>query len=1018
MWIYATNFRDRRLEHSTTTSDILRQVAFQVTATASPATKILPDERQQQAIGHVHGPMLVIAGAGTGKTTVLTQRVANLIREGRARPDEILALTYTDNSAAEMMARVRGELKGTAVDGLQTCTFHAWCYGLLQRRGADFGVLDDKDLWVYLRRRIRDLRLKHFVRAANVGQFLDSLLDFMRRCQDELVGPEQYARYVERLERGEVPLPRVTRSKKQTKLEEVEILERCQEIARVFATVENMLRGKNLGTFGHMITNAYRLLKDDPTLLEEERRRTRFLLVDEFQDANFAQVEILSLLAGPAANVFAVGDPDQAIYRFRGASSEAFTLFVRNFPAARVVVLGKNRRSLSPILRCAFGMVNDNPPVFGQTLAQKGISISYRRAPLESQRDEEAKQKGENPAAPPVEIVTWGDKELEASDLARRIQKKHEEDLCEWRDFAVLYRLHNHRDELVRELTERDIPVSIEGLDVLDTPEVRDVVACLTAAVSPNDAASLFRVAALPQFGINPLELRAGMRAVRRQELDLRTVLGRLPNGAAVLESVQNVHREMKKDGACADHAVNVAIRSFGLQRSALVDAFLKFAEEWQKKAIAETGSPSEFLDYLDYFRQAKGRVALPRSSGDAVRFLTAHAAKGLEFRHVAIIRGSSNNWFPTPYAEPLIAFPAELRRPDASANDDKTLHEEEERRLFYVAMTRAKDTLAIYAHQGKGKKDPKPAKFLREFMANPAYKKFWSTHPAEFVQDIAAGEAPRIAVQQSNVAAWLLMPPSASFVTGLSASAIEIYEECPLRFKLEREWNLPRDVPASLHYGAAMHRILHTFYDAQRYGREIGDNDLLEQFRFDLASAGIADRYQYELYLRQGMEQLRQFFEFARTAPPPEVIETECRFELQVGSAKLAGRVDRIDRTGPDTVAIVDYKTGKPRSQEDADESLQLSLYALAARETWGKHADRLIFHNLENNTPVYTTRTDAELEAAKIRVQKASDEIAEGKFAAKPGYHCAFCPYRNLCPATEKIVTAPPKKSASRVN
>jgi DNA helicase-2/ATP-dependent DNA helicase PcrA len=333
--------------------------------------------------------------------------------------------------------------------------------------------------------------------------------------------------------------------------------------------------------------------------------------------------------------------------------------------------------------------------------------------------------------------------------------------------------------------------------------------------------------------------------------------------------------------------------------------------------------------------------------------------------------------------------------------------------------MTRAKDTLAIYAHQGRSKRDPKPTQFLREFMVHAAYKRFWSTHPAAAVQDtLFAEEEQRIAVQQSNVAAWLLMPPSASFVTGLSASAIEIYEECPLRFKLEREWNLPRDVPASLHYGAAMHRILHTFYDAQRYGREIGDDDLLELFRSDLASAGIADRYQYELYLRQGIEQLRQFFEVARSAPPPEVIETERRFELQVGSAKLAGRVDRIDRTGPDTVAIVDYKTGKPRSQEDADESLQLSLYALAARETWGKHADRLIFYNLETNMPVSTTRTDAELEAAKLRVQEASDEIAEGKFPPKLGYHCAFCPYRNLCPATEKIVAAPQKKSAPRVN
>ncbi len=962
--------------------------------------------------------MLVIAGAGTGKTTVLTQRVANLIREGHTRPDEILALTYTDNSAAEMMARVREELRGTAIDGLQTCTFHAWCNGLLQRRGLGFGVLDEKDLWVFLRRRIRDLRLKHFVRAANVGQFLFDLLDFMRRCQDELVGPADYARYVERLERGEVPLPRVAGSKKQAELEAGEILERCREIARVFAAVETMLGEKNLGTFGHMITKAYQLLKDDSTLLAEERLRTRFVLVDEFQDANFAQVEILSLLAGRAANVFAVGDPDQAIYQFRGASSEAFTLFMKSFPAAQVVVLGKNRRSLSPILGCAFGIVNENPAVFGPTPSQKGNSISYQRTALQSLREEEATQRGEAVAAPLVEIVTWRDKEVEAADLARRIQKNRKERRCRWSDFAVLYRQHNHRDELVHELAERGIPFSIEGLDVLDTPEVRDVVACLTAAVSLNDAASLFRVVALPRFGIEPTELRTAMKAVRRQELDLRTVLGRLPNGAAVLESVEKVHRDVGKDGVRAEDAVDVVIRHFGLPRAPLVVAFLKFVEAWQKKAIAETGSPSEFLEYLDYFVQARGTIPLPRIEDDAVHLLTAHAAKGLEFRQVAVLRGSST-WFPTPYREPLVAFPAELRRPGAFSTDDKTLHEEEERRLFYVAMTRAKDTLAIYAHQGRGKKDPKPTQFLREFMTHPAYKKFWSTRSAAAVQDtLFAEEEQRIAVQQSNVAGWLLLPPSAGFVTGLSASAIEIYEECPLRFKLEREWNLPRDVPASLHYGAAMHNVLHTFYDAQRYEREVSDDELLEQFRSELAAAGIADRYQYELYLRQGREQLQQFFGVARGAPRPEVLETERKFELLVGSAKLTGRVDRIDRTGADTVAIVDYKTGKPRSQEDADESLQLSLYALAARDAFGKRADRLIFHNLENNVAVCTTRSDGELEAAKLRVREAAEGIARGEFPANPKYHCAFCPYRNLCPATEKVVVAAQRKSASRVH
>jgi len=495
-------------------------------------------------------------------------------------------------------------------------------------------------------------------------------------------------------------------------------------------------------------------------------------------------------------------------------------------------------------------------------------------------------------------------------------------------------------------------------------------------------------------------------------------VLGRLPCGMAVLESVDEAHRMVEKDGVRADYALNVVIRHFALPRSELVGVFVKFVEAWHTKAINETGSASEFLEYLDYFGQARGAIPLPRSLNDAVQLLTAHAAKGLEYRHVVIIRGSSTS-FPCSYREPLIAFPEQLRTSGVSSTDDKKLHEEEERRLFYVAMTRAKDSLAIYANQGKStKNDPRPTKFLREFMISPLYRKFWSTRSAAAVQDSLFAEEEKIALQQSNVAAWLLLPPSANFNTGLSASTIEIYEECPLRFKLEKEWNLPREVSASLHYGSAMHDVLRTFYDAQRYQREIADDDLLEQFRSELAAKGIADRYQYELYLRQGREQLRQFFEAARSGEAPEVMETEHRFEMAVGTTKLTGRVDRMDRTGPDTVAIVDYKTGKPQSQEDADKSLQLSLYALAARETLGKRADRLILYNLENNTPICTRRTDAELEEAKMRVHKAAKGIAEGNFTADPGYHCAFCPYRNLCPATEKIVGPPPKKSASRVN
>jgi superfamily I DNA/RNA helicase len=259
-----------------------------------------PDEHQRQAIEHVHGPMLVVAGAGTGKTTVLIRRIVRLIRENHARADSILALTYTDNAAAEMRERIAAELHATS-SRLQVSTFHAYCNNLLIRNGKQFGVLDDKDLWIFLRRRIRELRLNYFVRAANVTKFLDDLLDFIRRCHDELVGPDKYAEYVRRLERGELPIPRVCKSKDVDSLTDDEVLGRCREIAGVFSKVEEMLAAENLGTFGHMITRAYDLLMKEPHLLAREREHARFILIDEFQDANFAQVKLLQRLAGGRA---------------------------------------------------------------------------------------------------------------------------------------------------------------------------------------------------------------------------------------------------------------------------------------------------------------------------------------------------------------------------------------------------------------------------------------------------------------------------------------------------------------------------------------------------------------------------------------------------------------------------------------------------------------------------------------------------------------------------------------------
>jgi superfamily I DNA/RNA helicase/RecB family exonuclease len=966
----------------------------------SPVAAFESDELQRQAIEHVEGPMLVVAGAGTGKTTVLTRRIAHLIREVGIAPNNLVATTYTDNAAREMGERVRSELRGMNTAGLQLKTFHAYCNELLHRAGRQFRVLDEKDLWIFLRRRLPELNLHYYVRAANVAQFLTDLLNFMQRCQDELVSPEKYADYVSRLESRELPIPRVSHSKDE--LSDEEVMGRCREISAVYATVERMLKEDNLGTFGHMITHAYALLESDPVLLSKERERTRYLLVDEFQDANFAQVKILQLLGGEARNVFAVGDPDQAIYRFRGASSAAFGLFQNVFPGAKMVVLNKNRRSTTPILETAFAIISQNPSGFPSS-----GSLQYKRSRLVSAREEEALSSGVPLKSIPVDIVTLvdkSDKEVESGDVIHTIKERQKQLRCNWGDFAVLYRQHSHRDVIAEDLQEEGIPFAIENMDVMDTADVRDVVACISAVVSTGNGASLFRVAALPQFQIDPEELRAGLKAAGRESKSggVEAVLQGIDGGPAVLATIQQTVDELAKSPVKSRQALEVILRTFQLNRdSPPVLTFLDFVATWEGKPITGTGSLSELVEYLEFFREATGVVSMPAREENAVHLVSAHGAKGLEFKHVFILRVNPAS-FPCSFRERLVEFPRELRDPDSFIEgDEKTLYDEEEMRLFYVAMTRARDSLTLYARKGKGKKDPTPPGLIRYLLTNKSVAPYIRDRRAHGLQaQIFAAATDAL----SRPSEWLSLPPVTVLHTRLSATAVETYARCPLQFKMEREWALPREVPAALHYGSVMHAVLKTCYDSIQLGRPRTLAELQDMFRDGLADASIQERYQHELYERQGIDQLAGFLARCEVVPAPDVLHTEQKFEIQIGGTTVAGRIDRIDRAPDGRVVVIDYKTGRSKTQKDADESLQLSIYALAAREKWNYEVASLAFYNLELNAPVNTVRDSAMLEAARCQVLDVAKKIAEGNFEAKPGFYCSFCPYLTLCPAKEK--------------
>ena len=996
-----------------------------------------PTDEQRRAIEHVYGPMLVVAGAGTGKTTVLARRIAHLIESEAARPKEILAVTYTRNAAAQLITKV-GEILYPHLDqagaackvmssGLRPHTFHSYCYGLLREAKIQFALLDEVDLQILLRRRIADLPLKRFIKASDPGQFLKDLLEFFRSCHDELRTPDDYDAYIMRVERGEIRLPRVGKSRDAETMAREEVLDRCREIARVFRFVEDMLRQEGLGTFGHIITRAVDLLGRRQSVLQRARKYARFILIDEFQDSNVAQIQLARVLGGDEANVFAVGDPDQAIYRFRGATSGAFDQFLRTFGRGRVkgATLSKNRRSTAPILHCAYQAIACNPQIASLELCDGG----WPREPLGCARLEDDATLAH---ASPVQAVVYNGFEREAVFVADTIEAmRQRRPSMKLSDIAVLYRTHFHREKVLAELRQRDIPVHVQGVDLFDTPEVRDAMAALQVMES-SDPIALVRVAAFPQFSVDPEEFRAAL-AVAGKKASTESLLEKVPGGFAVMEAVREARHDLANASDQLAAAMKIAQPVFQLADSLPLRRLQELAEQWSKKPkpLVGQGTLREFLEYVEWFREASGCLAEDggeddpiaalaptdfsrRPVEDAVQLMTVHAAKGLEFPCIFVLRVATSS-FPHNYKEPLVEFPQQLCREDTAEDAPKVLHEEEERRLFYVAMTRAKDELYLCGKISKAKNDPAPTKYLRELVRAGKSTLRGAIEcrvlpPSDVIPKLHASAEPQPLISQ-----WMQLPARCDAPLGeLSASAIEQYERCPLAFKLSRDWCIPEEPAAMMQFGSAMHLALKAYFDGVRAGRPPDEEAVIACFRDEFGKAKIEENAQRDLYERDGCEQLRQFLRSDLATPTGEILNNERFFRAAIGGTMVKGRMDRLERIEGDRVSVIDYKTGKPKTQEYADESLQLSIYALAAKSI-GFVADSLVIVNLADSSAVESRRSAKRLDGEAARVSDAAANIAAGNFEPKPGRYCRFCSYRSLCPATELIFLQPAEHAAS---
>jgi len=981
----------------------------------APALELNP--QQLKAVEQGEGPLLIIAGPGSGKTRVITERIVYLLggrgdlpdRPGggaSVRPENILALTFTDKAAEEMKRRVREALPRLE-SAPHISTFHSFCFQVLRKRHFERLLLDKVDVWIFLRRRMEKLELQFYRKLAEPGAFLHALNDFFSRCQDELLEPEDFERYVRDLEEQFIERsPGLDEAERKLHQEEIQ---RKQELARVFRNSRKLIAEAGCSSLGSLIPETVHLFDREPDVAQHYRDRFRFVLVDEFQDTNYAQVELLRRLVKPPGNITAVGDDDQAIYRFRGASHGAFKMFDEAFPGHSTIYLNRNYRSTKRLLRAADAVIARN--------------VRYEKKPQLTTE----KAEGER-----VLLLQSPDYLSEARWIAEEVERLRKRGMP-LGDIAILYRAHSYRDPLVEEFRWRRIPFAIRGLSVLSTIILRDLLAYLNLVHFPHDNISLTRALLMTRWNFpEGLALEVRQEASRKR-CSLYDVLESWESASASDRLAGTGWPDLKRLLAelrtLAERAPVTTLfdRLLELLRVAFpaddpeqgyVKAFREFLEEWEGKS--ETRKLAEFMGYFQYFREAGGSIDAPEPAGasQAVQMMTVHAAKGLEFPVVFVLSVAPRR-FPHFEQKPVIEFPEELRKGPRPPED---IHEQEERRLFYVAMTRAQERLYISSVSKPGKKT---SIFVNELLSNPAV----AARDVERVEvpvvppeSTAALPRPRRAAAappspqgdlfaaapdpgsvHPRLAEWAAQPlADHPGKLRLSASAIETYEECPQKFKFSHYLKIPAGPQPALTFGNVMHQCVRHYFELRKKG-EVRWEDLEAFFLSSWKNAGFEDEYQEQAYKKSGLEQLREFAakqESCDTLP----LGMETHFALDLGDVILEGRIDQINPLRDRAVELVDYKTGRPPSQRDADQSLQLSVYALAAHEQMNLRPARLTFYSLTNNAPVSTVRTEKDLEGIRAQVRGVAEQIRQQRFPPQPGFACKYCDYVMVCPAHEE--------------
>ena len=456
--------------------------------------KIPPEERklneeQKEAVNFGEGPLLIIAGAGTGKTTVVTERIKHLITSGKANPQEILALTFTEKASREMEERVDVALPyGTTQ--MWISTFHAFCDRILRNEAINIGLdpafklMTEAETILFFRKNLFKFELKYFRPLGNPTKFISGMLQHFSRLKDEDVNPTQYLAWVN--SKSEIRNPKqIQNSKSKILNENKEEIEKYKELANAYRTYEELKVKEGVADYSDLIANTLKLFRTRKNVLKRYQDQFKYVLIDEFQDTNFAQNELAILLAGERKNITAVADDDQAIYRWRGAAISNVMMFRKRFPKVKIIVLTKNYRSTKEILDRSYDLIQNNNP--------DRLEVAEK---IEKKLESVRRINGEK-----IEVIYADRVENEGDHVAKEIQRIHSlthpssNITYEWKDFAILVRANNHAEPFVRALSRAGIPYQFLGPGQLfRQPEIKDLIAYLKILYNFEDNVAMYRV--------------------------------------------------------------------------------------------------------------------------------------------------------------------------------------------------------------------------------------------------------------------------------------------------------------------------------------------------------------------------------------------------------------------------------------------------------------------------------------------------------------------------------------------